>query len=116
MHTVSLRATAAFPYAGRALVAGDTFEASEPHARLLKLIGKAADATGEPVVRMVALRDFERVSAGERYAAGEVFDAHDVEAIGLERYGKAEPAPEDDAQPAKGGKRRYRRRDLRAED
>ncbi len=108
---ITLRATAAFPYAGRSLSAGDTFYASERDAHILTLVGRAQRVEA-PVVRMVALRDFERVSAGERYVAGEVFEAHDVEAIGLERYGKAEPAPDDAPKPKRA---RYRRRDLRAE-
>jgi len=115
MHTVPLRATAAFPYAGRALSAGDTFHASERDAHILELTSRAervpVDLVEPPMVQMVALRDFERVSAGERLAAGEVFEAHDVEAIGLERYGKAKPVADVEPKP----KRRYRRRDLRAE-
>jgi hypothetical protein len=117
MESVSLVATSAYPYAGKSLVAGEVFTASKQDADLLKLIKRAVDAPEAPMVKMRALRAFERIAAGVRYARGEVFMAHDVEAIGLERYGKAEPVG-DDVAPAVDEpkqKRRYRRRDLQAE-
>lgn len=44
MGTVTLIATMAYPYAGRSLQAGDTFEASARDADTLKKIGRAKDA------------------------------------------------------------------------
>jgi len=44
---VTLVATQSYAYAQRSLVAGDTFEASEKDAALLKLIGKATDPPAE---------------------------------------------------------------------
>ncbi|EHM01148.1 hypothetical protein HMPREF9946_02223 [Acetobacteraceae bacterium AT-5844] len=43
MAKISLVATKAFRFGGRALVAGDEFEASARDARLLKAVGKAGD-------------------------------------------------------------------------
>lgn len=48
MGRVALIATMAYPYDGRSLRTGDRFEASEPDAELLKLIGKAREAPLRP--------------------------------------------------------------------
>lgn len=64
----TLTATKALRYAGRSLVAGDDFEASDKDARLLKAIGKAVDAAA-------ATHEF----------AGMAFDPH---ASGHERQGR----------------------------
>lgn len=44
MGNVALEALATYPYAGKSLKVGDTFEASEKDAELLKKVGRAKDA------------------------------------------------------------------------
>lgn len=87
---VSLLATQPFPYAGVSLKAGQSFEASEKDANLLKLVGRAIDAPA-------------------RRALPEILT---VRVVTRELEPEDESArPDAVARP----KRQYRRRDLTAE-
>lgn len=85
--TTKLIATASYPYAGRSLSTGDAFEASERDAQTLKLIGRAVDAPSEgPPVHAIQTRDLTPKD------------------------------PPSGTHPEPTPKRRYRRRDLQAEE
>lgn len=85
-----LIATQSYPYAGRSLQCGDCFEASDRDAHILKTVGRAKDAPPDPTP---APKDNKLTS--------KVLTAEDDSA-------------EKPAAPAR--RRRYRRRDLQAEE
>lgn len=80
-------------YDGRAHMKGETFDASEKHAQLLKLLKKAADAPANPMGHVETTRPAPSPPAEEASAISEVV---------------GEDAPK--------RSRVYRRRDLTAED
>jgi hypothetical protein len=107
MTMIDLIATKAMRYGGKALVPGDSFQASSRNAKLLKAIRKADDAPPPPPpppapteaeIRLTALRDKYRAAKGE--------DADGR--WGIDRLeGELAPKP---VAPT------YQRRDMRAKD
>jgi hypothetical protein len=101
MSKVDLVATRGYRYGGRALQAGDRFQASSRDARLLKAIRKASDPAGESEEAPAAMDDIDGLRIEYERLAGKAPDKRWAEKRlreEIEQHG------------------RYLRRDMRAED
>lgn len=124
--TVHMKATKAFPYAGRRLAVGDEFDArGKQDARLLIAIGKAVEFTPEveakypqqhaaSVFKPNIPKSLEDVlPAG---AAPDVDQVHPTTVTVDSVVTNSLPAEPTEVVPAEKPKRQYRRRDMTASD